>query len=141
VFLGAFEAGKLGEYICASRLMKLGVSCEVVNLDTVDIVAYVDQRLIRIQVKSSVLKNHRQNRSLGYQFATSMGGRKKPLTVEHCDIVALVATDCERVLFKPVECLKGQVTKRILPRKFDRDDLEYKSWHHCMDYLNQDRQG
>jgi len=138
--LGAFEAGKLGEYICASRLMKLGVSCEIVNLDTVDIVAYVDQQMLRIQVKSSKLKNQGQGRSFGYQFATSYSGRKKPLGKEHCDIVALVATDCERVLFKPVECLKGQVTKRILPRKFDRDDLEYKSWNYCLDYLNPDRQ-
>ena len=139
MLLGAFEAGKLGEYICAVRLMKLGVSCEIVNLDTVDIVAYVDQRLIRIQVKSSKFKTNGTAR--GYQFSTSYSGKKKPLTKEHCDIVALVATDCERVLFKPVECLKGQVTKRILPRKFDRDDLEYKSWHHCMDYINPDRQG
>ena len=138
--MGAFEAGKLGEYICASRLMKLGVSCEIVNLDTVDIVAYVDQQMLRIQVKSSKLKNQGQNRSLGYQFATSYSGKKRPLTIEHCDIVALVATDCERVLFKPVECLKGQVTKRILPRKFDRDDLEYKSWQYCLDYINPDRQ-
>jgi len=137
--LGAFEAGKLGEYICASRLMKLGVSCEIVNLDTVDIIAYVDQQMLRIQVKSSKLKKH--GRSLGYQFATCYSGRKRPLTKEHCDIVALVATDCERVLFKPVECLKGQVTKRILPRKFDRDDLEYNSWQHCLDYINPDRQG
>lgn len=137
--MGAFEAGKLGEYICAVRLMKLGVSCEIVNLDTIDIVAYVNQQLLRIQVKSSVLKKH--GKSLGYQFATSYSGRKRPITKEHCDIVALVATDCERVLFKPVECLKGQVTKRILSRKFDRDDLEYKSWHYCLDYINPDRQG
>ena len=139
--MGAFEAGKLGEYICAVRLMKLGVSCEIVNLDTVDIVAYVDQQMLRIQVKSSLLKNQGQSRSLGYQFATSYSGKKKPLTKAHCDIIALVATDFERVLFKPVECLKGQLTKRILPRKFDRDDLEYKSWHYCLDHINPDRQG
>ena len=76
--MGAFEAGKLGEYICAVRLMKLGVSCEIVNLDTVDIVAYVDQQMLRIQVKSSLLKNQGQSKSLGYQFATSYSGKKKP---------------------------------------------------------------
>ena len=135
----AFEAGKLGEYICAVRLMKLGLSCEIVTLDTVDIVVNYQSSLLRVQVKSSILKKH--GRSQGYQFATSVSGKKRPLTKEHCDIVALVATDCERVLFKPVECLKGQVTKRILPRKFDRDDLEYKSWQYCLDYINPDRRG
>ena len=134
----AFEAGKLGEYICAVRLMKLGLSCEIVTLDTVDIVVNYHSNLLRVQVKSSILKKH--GRTLGYQFSTSVSGKKRPLTKEHCDIVALIATDKERVLFKPVECLKGQLTKRILPRKFDRDDLEYKSWNYCLDYLNPDRQ-
>ena len=134
----AFEAGKLGEYICAVRLMKLGLSCEIVTLDTVDIVVNYQSNLLRVQVKSSILKKH--GRTLGYQFSTSVSGKKRPLTKEHCDIVALIATDKERVLFKPVECLKGQLTKRILPRKFDRDDLEYKSWNYCLDYLNPDRQ-
>jgi len=134
--LGAFEAGKLGEYICAVRLMKLNMSCEIVNLDTVDIVVNYKSNLIRVQVKSSIRKRHRSGWS--YQFATSVSGKKKPLTKDHCDIVALVAVDCERVLFKPVEYLKGQVTKRILPRKFDRDDLESRSWEYCIDFLNLD---
>jgi hypothetical protein len=81
-------------------------------------VAYVDQRLLRIQVKSSRFKKN--GTPAGISSLPAYSGKKKPLTKEHCDIVALVATDCERVLFKPVECLKGQVTKRILPRKFDR---------------------
>jgi hypothetical protein len=134
--LGAFEVGKLGEYICAVRLMKLSMSCEIVNLDTVDIVVNYKSNLIRVQVKSSARRRHQKGWS--YQFSTSVSGKKKPLTKDHCDIVALVATDRERVMFKPVECLKGQVTKRILPRKFDRDDLESRSWEYCIDFLNLD---
>jgi len=125
-----FEAGKLGEYICAVRLMKLGVSCEIVNLDTIDIIANLDTHVLRIQVKASHLKKHRH--SLTYQFATCVTGKKRPLNIEDCDIIALVAIDCERVLFKPVDTLKGQVTKRILPRKFDDDYLESKSWEACL---------
>ena len=125
-----FEAGKLGEYICAVRLMKMGLSCEIVNLDTIDIVVNHDDRIIRVQVKSSALKKN--SGYWGYQFATSVSGKKRPLTIHDCDIVALVATDCEKVLFKPVECLKGQVTKRIIPRKFEREDLETRSWEHCL---------
>ena len=131
--MGSLETGKLGEYLCAARLMKLGVSCEIVNLNTIDIIAQVSEKIYRVQVKSTVLRAH--GRAMGYQFSTSYTGRKVPLTKKHCDIVALVAVDKERVLFRPVECLKGQVTKRILPRKFDRDDLEEKSWNFCMTYL------
>ena len=129
-----FEAGKLGEYICAVRLMKMGLTCEIINLDTVDIAVNYESRLIRVQVKSSTLKKNGRSGS-GYQFATSVSGKKRPITVTDCDVVALVATDCERVLFKPVGCLKGQVTKRILPRKFDRDDLEILSWENCLKFL------
>lgn len=139
--LPAFEAGKLGEHICMVRLLKLGVSCELVNLDTIDIVASVDTKIIRIQVKSSILKGHRQKRSLGYQFNTSYSGKKLPLNKEHCDIVALVATNCERVIFMPVEHLKGQTTKRLPPQKFDDGDffekgsLEARSWDKCLTFL------
>lgn len=125
-----FENGKLGEYICAVRLMKLGVSCEIVNLDTIDIIANHDESVIRIQVKASKLKRHRH--SWTYQFATCVTGKKRPMTKADCDIVALVALDCERVLFKPVDKLKGQITKRVLPRKFDDDYLESKSWENCL---------
>ena len=125
-----FENGKLGEYICAVRLMKLGVSCEIVNLDTIDIIANLKDSLIRIQVKASNKKKH--GHSWGYQFATCVTGKKRPMTKSDCDIIALVALDCERVLFKPVDTLKGQITKRILPRKFDDDYLESKSWENCL---------
>ena len=116
------------------RLMKLGVSCEIVNLDTIDIVANHEGRLIRIQVKASELK--KQRRYWTYQFATCVGGKKRPLNQKDCDIVALVALDCERVLFKPVECLSGQITKRILPRKFDNEFLESKTWEASLAYLD-----
>tara|TARA_R100001460_G_scaffold2775_1_gene8753 strand:- start:4497 stop:4841 length:345 start_codon:yes stop_codon:yes gene_type:complete len=114
--------------------MKLGVSCEIVNLDTIDIVANHEGRLIRIQVKSSELK--RQRRYWTYQFVTSVGGKKRPLNKKDCDLVALVALDCERVLFKPVESLLGQITKRILPRKFDNKFLESKTWEASLAYLD-----
>jgi len=129
----AINSGKIGELICMVRLMKLEVPCEIVHIETTDIVAQLPEGLIRIQVKSSQFK--RNNSGVGYQFSLAYGGRKKPLTKEHCDVVAFVALDRERVLFKPVECLKGQITKRFLPHKFDRDDLESRSWNHCIDHL------
>ena len=135
--LNNFEAGKLGEHICMTHLMKLGYSCQIINLDTVDIVINYQETFLRIQVKSSILKGRGSGmtRHMGYQFATSHSGKKKPLTKEHCDIVAFVAIEPERVFFKPIECLKGQVTKRISPIKFNKDDLERRSLQYCLDRL------
>ena len=135
--LNNFEAGKLGEHICMTRLMKLGYSCQIVNLDTVDIIINYQETLLRVQVKSSVLKGRggTAKNHMGYQFATSHSGKKKPLTKQQCDIIAFVAVEPERVLFKPVECLKGQVTKRISPTKFNKDGLEERSLQYCLDRI------
>ena len=112
--------GQLGEHICASTLLKLGERCEIVRLGTVDIV--VDrghQGIIRLQVKSSRYKTKDgTGRQKGYQFFTAFGGKKTPLTSEHCDAVAFVASDLERVLFKPISEVEQKVTKRIAKAKF-----------------------
>ena len=129
----AVNSGKVGELVCMVRLMKLGVACEMVHMGTTDIIAQTEDGLIRVQVKASQFK--RNKNGSGYHFSLAYGGNKRPLTKENCDVVALVALDRERVLFKPVECLKGQITKRFLPHKFDRDDLESRSWNHCIDHL------
>ncbi len=135
--LNPLEAGKLGEHRCMVRLMRLGYSCQIVNLDTVDIIINWQNVFLRVQVKSSILKGRggEQATHMGYQFATSHSGKKKPLTKKQCDIVAFVAVEPERVLFKPVECLKGQVTKRVSPTKFIKDDLEQRSLQYCLDRI------
>ena len=115
------------------RLMKLGVSCEIVHMGTTDIIAETEDGLIRVQVKASQFKRNRNGS--GYHFSLAYGGNKRPLTKENCDVVALVALDREWVLFKPVECLKGQLTKRFLPQKFDKDDLERRTWEFCLDQV------
>ena len=137
--LSTVEHGKIGEHICMIRLLKMGISCEIVHIDTVDIVAYIDGSMVRVQVKTSTIKQNRK-RGLnggapGYQFATSYSGKKKPLTEEHCDIVAFVALEAERVLFMPIGCLKNQVTKRMPPSKFEKEGLEERSWQHCLDAI------
>ena len=127
------EAGKIGETICLLRLLKLEVPCQVVHMTTMDMVAQTVNGLIRIQVKSSQYKENGSRH--GYQFSTAFGGKKHPLTKNECDVVAFVSLDREKVLFKPVECLRGSVTKRFLPKKFDDEKLELRTWNHCMDYM------
>ena len=87
--LSNVDNGAIGEYICALRLLKMGVQCRIVNMGTSDIIAELDGRIYRIQVKSSQLKpRHETNRSSsGYQFITSKGGKKTRLSEDDCDIV------------------------------------------------------
>ena len=135
----AFDAGKLGEYICAARLMRMGVSCEIVTLDTIDIIANVDNQLVRVQVKSSSLrgyKNVKKKTYYGYQFSTSFGALRKTLTKEHCDILAYVAVENGRVFFEPIEKIKKQKAKRFPPPVFEEPDLEKRTWSECMKHLN-----
>ena len=117
----------------------MGVPCNIVHMDTVDIVAMVGTDIIRVQVKTSAIKRNRKRNydggSPGYQFATSYSGKKLPLTQEHCDVVAFVALEAERVLFMPAACLKNQVTKRLPPSKFEKDNIEERSWQHCLDSI------
>ena len=131
------ETGKIGEHICMVTLMKMGVACEIVNLETMDIVAHVDGQMLRIQVKTSVLKRNRKTRweggAPGYQFSTAHSGAKKPLDSSHCDIIAFVAFEPETVLFMPITCFKGQVTKRFPPSKFEKQNISERSWQHCLD--------
>ena len=134
--LNAFEAGKLGEHICMVRLMKMGIACELVNLDTIDIVAHYNNQLIKIQVKSSILKSRdSKSQRNGYQYNTSYSGKKKPLTREQCDVIAFVAVEPERVIFAHIDCVAGQVTRRFAPAKFDKDQLEERSWQKCLDRI------
>lgn len=122
--------GQIGEYICASVLLKLGEKCEIVRLGTVDIV--VDrghQGVIRLQVKSSRYKTKDgTGRQRGYQFFTAYGGKKTPLTSKHCDAIAFVASDIEKVIFKSISQLENKVTKRIAKSKFLIDHIERDSW-------------
>lgn len=135
----AFDAGKLGEYLCAAGLMRMGVSCEIVTLDTIDIIANVDRQLVRVQVKSSSLrsyKNVKKKEYFGYQFSTSFGSLRKTLTKEHCDVLAFVAIDNGKIYFEPIENIKRQKAKRFPPPVFEEPDLEKRTWSECMKRLN-----
>ena len=113
----------------------MDVPAQIVHMGCSDIVAETDQRLWRIQVKTSQIKKNGM-RWAGYQFATCKGGKKIPLTFEDCDIVALVAFEMERVMFVPVACLRKAITKRVKISTFDDEDLCRKSWDKCMDYYS-----
>ena len=96
------------------------------------------QGVIRLQVKSSRYKTKDgTGRQKGYQFFTAFGGKKTPLTAEHCDAVAFVASDLERVLFKPISEVELKVTKRIAKAKFLVENLERDSWANTIEGIYQ----
>jgi hypothetical protein len=131
----AVATGDIGEHICALRLLKMHVPCSIINLGTSDIVAEYEGRMWRIQVKSSVAKRRSRDRvDVGYQFMTSKGGKKTPLTEEDCDIVAMVSIELERVWFVPVHKLRNSVSKRKTISFFD-EDVTDSSWRDTMSYF------
>tara|TARA_A100001035_G_C27446219_1_gene348164 strand:+ start:148 stop:567 length:420 start_codon:yes stop_codon:yes gene_type:complete len=125
-----FETGKLGEHICATKLMKMGETCEIVNLDCVDIIVNRgEQGLVRLQVKSSHYKRKdNQQLTKGYQFFTAYGLHKRPLTIEQCDAIGFVALDIERVIFAPVSIVGTKKTKRFARAKFNQENIELNTW-------------
>lgn len=135
MFAAEIHAGKIGEHICALRMLKAGINASIVNLETVDIIAWDRSRVWRVQVKSSQIRYEKDRRS-GYQFNLAVGGkRKRPLTYEDCDIVALVGIEHEQVLFYPVQRLNQAKTKRVACRKFDYPDLCAKTWERSLDFF------
>ena len=130
-----FERGKLGEFICATHLLKMGEKTEIVNLSTIDLIVHRDSRLIRIQVKSSKYKlKDNMSKFRGYQFSTVHGGIKRPLTEKECDVLGFVATDLERVIFKPAKNF-NQITKRFAKKHFLQNDVEQASWNETMEAI------
>ena len=124
----SIDLGKIGEYICVLRLLQSDIPASIVNLETVDVIVHEDGKMWRVQVKSSTLKKNGV-RSHGYQFSLGVGGgRKRTLTEDDCDIIALVAIDHQQVIFYPVRALEGMKTRRISPKKFDDPGLCLKSW-------------
>jgi len=131
----AIATGDIGEHICALRLLKMHVPCSIINLGTSDIVAEHEGRMWRIQVKSSVLKSRGADRpDYGYQFMTSKGGKKTPLTEDDCDIVAMVAIDLERVWFTPVHKLRNSISKRKTIGSF-AEGITEETWRDTMSYF------
>jgi len=111
------------------------IPCSIINLGTSDIVAEHEGRMWRIQVKASVAKRRsRERKDVGYQFMTSKGGKKTPLTEEDCDIVAMVAMDLERVWFVPVHKLRNNVSKRKTIKFFD-ENVTQNTWRETMSYF------
>lgn len=116
------------------RMLKVGINASIVNLETVDVIAWDRNKVWRVQVKSCHLR-YEKDRPAGYQFNISVGGKqKRPLTYDDCDIVALVGIEHEQVWFYPVDTLGRAKSKRVKPSKFDDPHLCLKTWERALDH-------
>ncbi|MAJ13285.1 MAG: hypothetical protein CMD09_04730 [Flavobacteriales bacterium] len=133
----SLEIGQIGEVVCLLKLLRLGIPSNFAHLEKTDILSIHNKRPVRIQVKSTTWRlidrrGKGRKERWGYHFSVCSGRTpKQPLTRDDCDIVALVAIDIDKVLFKNVELLAGRVTRKIDPKSFT-ENCEKESWNECV---------
>jgi len=127
--------GLVAEYIAAAAVLEQGWRVSLSQQDKVDLVAWNDDRFLRIQVKGSSLR-HDSGRSPSYQFQLGSGSKKKVLpTVKDYDVIALVGIHHRRTFFLPTEAVQ-QYTKRINPRRFEMPEIEAETWQKAIEVVD-----
>ena len=124
--ISAVDKASITEHLCITKLMKLGYPASLVNREGTDLTMLVDNFLLRIQVKSSKIKRTCWNRpGFGYHFSITKGGgnNKSRVTSKDCDILAFVAFERERVLFKHISEHTNKFTMRKPKNFFDEPDI------------------
>ena len=74
--------------------------------DGVDLVAMRGDRVVRVQVKATSLLVD----ATRYRFSTNRGIDRRVLSLDDCDVVALVCTDIGRCIFRPVQDVPVRTT-------------------------------
>jgi hypothetical protein len=96
-----------------------------------DILAIVNNNYVRVQVKSRETTD--KNR---YDFFIAKGGKKEPLTIMDCDILALVGLPHKQVFFMHISEMKiGKHIKKNI-NVFNDDELARSTWNRAITYLN-----
>ena len=92
----------------------------------IDLVAFSGPHVVRVQVKSTVAPRRPSQRGrYKYEFlvGSMVGGVRRKMSEEDCDVVALVALDKRLCQFMPVEkCTK--IHWRIPPGEFTVENQE-----------------
>lgn len=106
----ALEIGRAAEHLVVADLILQGVRAFLTDQgQPYDVIADVDGRLIRIQVKSTLkpknVNSQGRNPRIAYSWNVrrrGKGGAGERLSDFHCDVVALVALDIRRVAYLAV---------------------------------------
>lgn len=97
-----------------------------------DIIATRGRDIMRVQVKTTRIV---QRAGQGYQWQVCKGGQKQTLTLNDCDVVALVALDVRKVIFVAVDEVEGQLTKRVSANTMLSPGYENDSWETALSCL------
>lgn len=97
-----------------------------------DIIAIRNGDIMRVQAKTTRIV---QRAGQGYQWQVCKGKQKQALTIDDCDVVALVALDVRKAVFISVGELSGQLTKRVSANTMLSPGYEIDSWETALSYL------
>ncbi len=100
------DVGRVGEFMAAARIEMAGWRAVPAAADGVDLVAMRGDRVVRVQVKST----SRLIDATYYQFSTNRGHDRRVLSLDDCDVVAMVCTDIGRCIFRRVEDVPMRTT-------------------------------
>lgn len=88
------KIGLQGELLASSILLSYGIDNDLVGKDKYDIVAWFEQKPMRVQVKASSRPfNENDTKSNRYNFQTGYGSNKRPYNSTEIDFIILVALD------------------------------------------------
>ena len=144
--------GRVGEGIVIAWLSRQGLLSRQVDFPHTDLVVPVPGRMLRVEVKttgSAIAYGHQVAPVYSFTTAQSKSSWDKnlkahrptagvPLTLEHCDIIAGVCLDVERILFWVPD---GRGTVRKKPKELTYPDCEGVTWRNCLDQLEIDLGG
>ena len=123
----ATTTGLIGEHIALCSILSMGWKATHCPMDRIDVLAFLDQTFLRIQVKTASLLGNKDGRSPGHHFQMGHGCKAKHLpTKEDYDVLCLVSPNARRCLFLPVTSVR-QYSMRLSATRFT-EDAERDSW-------------
>ncbi len=129
--------GNIGELSIAAELSKMGycVFTELGDLSKVDLIAELDDRLIKIQCKALTSKNGK----IALDSIKSGPGYKFRYTTDHFDVIAVYILDKDLIMYMSSSELttKDQHTLRVEPTKNGQVEgirfvEDYADFHKCI---------
>jgi len=138
----ATTTGLIGEFITMAAILEQeGWQVGHAAQDAVDVIAWHKDTFMRVQVKSSHLRQQSDKRRPNYHFQNGSGRMSKHLpSSERMDIIAHCAVDQRKVHFQAACCV-NQYSQRRAPSFFDKPLLEYESWQKAVEIVMETRNG
>lgn len=124
----ANRTGRAGEHLVCAELLKAGYECFLAEGKApYDIVADVNGRLVRIQVKTTSgvkLCPQRQNQTPVYAYGARRVGKlqRKGYEPGQADLIAYVALDSHAIAYMPAERVAQSIVFRL---------REYEDQYYC----------